>query len=129
MLTLHGGVGLQEAQYRGLWIFLDPPPGDVNGYHAAEVERELLMQGFVGAELRVHSRLTLIGDVQSIPLFRPDIDLLELSVDRSYMSFLGVRYLLADAIRLDASLRYHTGVEGIRSTQVVIALNALLSLR
>lgn len=130
-LRLHGEIGIQQAQWRDLWIFLDPiPPGiDPNGYHAPELEHELLVQGYVGSEWHLNSRFTVIGELQSLPHFKPDIQMLALSLRRSYIGTIGLRTLLVAPVTLDLSLRYHRGPDGLTSTQLAVGLNGLMSIR
>lgn len=124
-LMLHGGIGAQEVQYRNLFLFLEPN----DYYRNLDLHREFLLSGYLGANVQVHPRFTVVGEVESVPHFDTRLETFELVVDRSYVWFLGIRFLIDRPVAFDAGIRYNKGPNAPDTAQLVMALSALLSIR
>lgn len=128
-LQLTAGVGVQELQTKSLWIFVLPAPFSSNGYNARETRRELMLSGFLQGYHKLTEKVTLFGEVKTLPAIWPNIDRLALDYDRVYVAGLGVRFTPITGIAVDAAIHHHTAFQGIAGTQAKLGISSFLDFK
>lgn len=120
-----GAVGVQEIQSRFLWIFIDPAPYQSNGFYAPQIERTLMLNGFLNARFDLRSDLTLFAEAQSVPVISPNINRMALDYDRGYLTLVGLRYVAFYPVAVDGMIAHQLGFDNSSSTQFRIGLSFL----
>jgi hypothetical protein len=128
-IALHASFGVQEIQTRDLWIIVSPAPFIGNGFHASGVTQQLLLSGSLSLAIPLVPKVTLLSEVQSIPAVSPNIELVKLTVERAYFGSIAARYLLSQALGLEAGLLIQHNPYSRNNVQVRVGLNSLFTLR
>jgi hypothetical protein len=127
-ITTSVGFGVQEFQYTGVWVFIDPAPHVTNGYVMQETQRELLFTGFVQACVSITQNATVFAESRSMPATRPLLDRADIAFDRVYLTSAGIRYFPVPSFALDAMISYRSPFLGIGATEARINLSTYLSI-
>lgn len=132
-VALHASVGIQQIEYRNLWIFAVPvldfsAPGqqEINAFHAPDVSRRLLPSGSLGLSILVTPKLGLLTEVQSLPTIYPNKSEVKLEANAGYAVSLAARYLFFQQFSLDVGAVLHTNRYTRNEAEMRIGLNTLL---
>lgn len=105
-LHLTGGLGVQEVQVRDLWIFIDPAPYASNGYHASEIQHNLMVSGLVQAQIDVSNNVLAFFEAQAVPMIEPNLQRLSLTYKREYLTSAGVRFVPLFPVSMDVMISH-----------------------
>lgn len=121
------GAGLQEFQYRGVWVFMDPAPYATNGLVAWEQQQRLLLTGFVHAYVPITNAVNLVAQAQTLPATSPVLNQAAIQIDRVYVAALGVRYVPLNLFAVDATIVYNSAYLGISNTEARLGVSAFIN--
>lgn len=121
-LNLTAGIGVQEFQFQSLYITIP------NEFYIWEksLKRNLLLHGFVNANININNYISVITELQSLPHIKANLDEIDLEIDRSYIATFGVRYKLTDVFMLDVAAWHYTDFGAYDKTQIRFGINTIL---
>jgi hypothetical protein len=119
-------IGILELKSGDLWINTTQIPNSVSSYHNVIEKSELMFDGSAFISYSPLQNITLIGEIKTLPYFNLDMSSQQLIINRSYVSSLGIRYLLPIPLNVEAYITSQA-VNGKRNTQIRIGISGLLN--
>jgi hypothetical protein len=124
--TLHAGIGFSDVRYRNVYAGFVYPHSSV--YDNSE-RRANQWQAFGGTSIAMNDRTTVMGEIQTLPLFKYDVNRGTVRLSRMYVGAAGFRFSLSPSWSLDSGVRYQNNFIGLADVQFRVSVNAVFLLR
>jgi hypothetical protein len=122
-INLTSGIGIQELQYRSLRIFT------IDNYiHRNDITRNLLLHGFLNGSFDINNSISVITEFNSLPHLVTNLKDYILTVKRSYVAALGMRYSLSNLFAIETAVCHYTNFGDVDRTQFRVGLNSKFDL-
>ncbi len=123
--SLHAGIGLSDVRHRNVYAGFVSPSFAVSD---DSERRSSQWQACGGASIVLSERTTVMGEVQTLPLFSYDVNRNNIRLSRMYVGAIGVRFSLSPSWSLDSGIRYQSTFIGLADTQFRVSVNGVFVL-